>query len=228
MAYRIAISYEAGLHISLANVPDGTYIILIEGLPEGVFFNELAEVLNGVLLLELFGITADMEGTHILTLTLLDEDGNVVATAGMFALTIGDPAPVPPVPEQPVPLPVQETNLLRFVIGSPQYAANGMPRSIIDNVAPFIDPVYDRTMMPLRAVAESLGATVTWVEETRTVIIVRAGVTITLPVDAPLPGGMGMPAIVDGRTFVPLAYVAEQLGANVRWDGDARAVYVLL
>ena len=160
-----------------------------------------------------------MEGLHILTLTLLDEDGNIVATTNVLALTIGDPASVAeiPAPVQPQ-VQLQETSQLRFTIGSPQYTANGIPSSIVDNQAPFIDPVYERTMMPLRAVAEALGADVIWNEETRTVILVRNGVTLTVPIDAALPDGMGMPAIVDGRTFVPLRYVAEMLGANVRWD----------
>ena len=41
-------------------------------------------------------------------------------------------------------------------------------------------------------------------------------------------GGMGNPAIVNGRTFVPIAYVAQMLGANTRWDEANRAVYISL
>jgi len=41
-----------------------------------------------------------------------------------------------------------------------------------------------------------------------------------------LPGGLGAPMIVDERTFVPLRYVAENLGASVRWDGDTSTAYI--
>jgi DUF2075 family protein len=37
---------------------------------------------------------------------------------------------------------------------------------------------------------------------------------------------MGTPAIVGGRTFVPLRYVSVVLGADVHWDEVNRAVYV--
>jgi hypothetical protein len=38
---------------------------------------------------------------------------------------------------------------------------------------------------------------------------------------------MGMPAIVEGRTFVPIAYISNMMGATVSWDGDARAIYIV-
>jgi hypothetical protein len=37
---------------------------------------------------------------------------------------------------------------------------------------------------------------------------------------------MGMPMIVNDRTFVPLRYVSEILGADIHWDEANRAVYV--
>jgi len=37
---------------------------------------------------------------------------------------------------------------------------------------------------------------------------------------------MGTPMIVDGRTFVPLGYIATAIGATPRWDGDANAAYI--
>ncbi|MCL2399776.1 MAG: copper amine oxidase N-terminal domain-containing protein, partial [Defluviitaleaceae bacterium] len=229
----VTISYDgvANLVIATENITAGTYAISILGLPVGIVVPAYADVLNNQLLLVLPGITVDMMGIHYLTITIYNANGEIIATRDGFAFTITDIIPAQelvPVPTQPI-TPISEGSVsLRFVINSSQYTANGVQMSIADNAAPFIDPIYERTMMPLRAVAESLGATVTWVEETRTVIIVRAGQTITLSIDEALPAGMGMPAIVNGRTFVPLRYVAELLGADVRWDNDARAVYVLM
>lgn len=111
-----------------------------------------------------------------------------------------------------------------FQIGS-LYALSSGVTSILD-APPFIDPATDRTMVPLRAVAEGLGATVEWHDATRTVEIWRLDVGMFLSVDGPLPGGMGVPMIVNDRTFVPLRYVSEMLGASVRWDDGSRTVYV--
>jgi len=116
--------------------------------------------------------------------------------------------------------------VLRFEIGNPAYTRDGVERQSIDGVAPFADPGSDRMMLPLRTVAEALGANVDWIEATRTILISRDGVTVSIPVDEPLPGGVGMPVIVDGRTFVPIDYVAQELGAEVRQGTDAQAVYV--
>ena len=114
--------------------------------------------------------------------------------------------------------------VLRFQIDSPYFYNNWVTQEIVDRVTPFI--AEGRTMLPLATVATALGATTNWNEEEREVVIIRHGITLSLSVDDTLPNDMGSPVIVDGRTFVPLAYVAQELGADTRWDGDERAVYV--
>jgi|GEM_PF-3885584 len=112
--------------------------------------------------------------------------------------------------------------LLRLSIGNVIYTHNGVPQTA--EVAPFI---YDgRTMIPLRLVAETLGAEVNWSAETRTVTIDRNSTNLSLVLDSPLPNNMGTPTSVSGRTFVPVRYVSEMLGAHIRWDGVNFAVYV--
>jgi len=113
---------------------------------------------------------------------------------------------------------------LRFVIGSRTFSLNGISRT--SDVAPFIDPDYDRAMLPLRVIAENLGAQVSWAYETRTVSIFSDTNSLSLTIDEPLPNGMGVPVIRNDRTLVPLRYIAEILGAIVYWDEDNRAAYV--
>ncbi|MCL2841438.1 MAG: copper amine oxidase N-terminal domain-containing protein [Defluviitaleaceae bacterium] len=125
------------------------------------------------------------------------------------------PAILPP--ESHIPSPVT----LRFVVGSTTYSINGVPVQI--EAAPFIDTAYNRTMMPLRVVAEALGATVDWNGATRTITINQY---TTLSIGVALPDGMGAPVIVNDRTFVPIRYVAEILSADVEWDGTNRAIYI--
>ncbi len=47
-----------------------------------------------------------------------------------------------------------------------------------------------------------------------------------LTIGEQLPDGMGTAAIIDNRTFVPVRYIAEQLAANVVWDGGTKQVYI--
>jgi hypothetical protein len=148
--------------------------------------------------------------------------------SGRFTITYmaGFSAPhvAPPATGQVTPLVAPQIITMRFAIGSTIYTIGGIAGQI--EAAPFIDPVYERTMIPVRAIAEGLGATVDWDEATRTVFIIRGGEVITLTVGVPLPGDMGTAAIVDGRTFVPARYVSEVLNATVRWDGTNQAVYI--
>ncbi|MCL1863196.1 MAG: stalk domain-containing protein [Defluviitaleaceae bacterium] len=111
---------------------------------------------------------------------------------------------------------------LRLVVGQNQFTQNGVQQT--NESAPFISE--GRTMIPLRVIAEALGANVDWNEATRSVIIISGDITLNLPVGEPLPGGMGEAMIVDGRTFVPVRYVSEMLGAEITWDDQNRAVYV--
>jgi hypothetical protein len=132
--------------------------------------------------------------------------------------------PVPPIGEI-IGTPIAEDMggiTLRFVIGEETFTRNNVPQEL--DVAPYIEA--GRTMVPLAAISAGLDASVRWDAPTRTVHIVRGAITLAINVDEPLPGDMGMPAMVDGRTFVPLAYVSEMLGATTRWDPAYRAVYV--
>jgi hypothetical protein len=120
------------------------------------------------------------------------------------------------------PSPISNESTLSFTIGSYDFLHNETVQQL--DVAPFIS--QGRTMVPLRIIAESLGAEVDWNSSTRTVIIAGREEMINLTVDVPLLGDMGTPVIVNGFTFVPVRYVSETLGATVRWDGENNAVYI--
>lgn len=84
-----------------------------------------------------------------------------------------------------------------------------------------------RTLLPMRATFEALGQTVDWNEETRTV---TSG-EIVLQIDNPVALVKGEEVVLDvpaklinGRTFVPLRFVAESLGKEVNWDGEQNRI----
>ena len=83
-------------------------------------------------------------------------------------------------------------------------------------------------MISVRELAYTLGAEVVWQADTRSVLVSTSTYSHTLYIDVSLPHGMGKPLIVEGTTYVPLRYVAETLGATVRWDNTDRIVSVYM
>ncbi len=97
--------------------------------------------------------------------------------------------------------------------------------------------INDRTMVPLRAIAEALGCTVEFSDATREITIRRTdgvvlsmtlgmntatktradGVSATTTLDA-------APVIVNDRTLVPLRFVSENLDLTATWVEDTKTV----
>ena len=99
------------------------------------------------------------------------------------------------------------------------------------DVAPEV--VKGRTMLPIRAVAEALGAKVGWDKNTRQVTLTRAGDTVVMTVGsrtATLNGKalkMSVAPLISGnRTLIPVRYVAKFFGQNVEWDPETRRVFI--
>ena len=79
--------------------------------------------------------------------------------------------------------------------------------------------INDRTMVPLRFIAESFGADIKWIGADETVEIRMDDRLLKLIIGKTGPG-LDTPAIIKGgRTMVPIRYVAEYLGASVKWIG---------
>jgi endonuclease YncB( thermonuclease family) len=90
-----------------------------------------------------------------------------------------------------------------------------------------------RTLVPLRAIFEALGATVEWEQSTNTVTGVQGNKIVKLQIDnkvATVDGKeiiLDVPAIaINGSTFVPVRFIAESLGAKVDWDNNTKTVIV--
>ena len=100
---------------------------------------------------------------------------------------------------------------------------------IIFDVTPQI--IDGRTLVPMRAIFESLGLNVTWEAETKTAIGKNSKDTISFTVgakEANVNGslmGLDVPAsIIDGRTMIPLRFLSESMGYNVVWVADSKLV----
>lgn len=93
--------------------------------------------------------------------------------------------------------------------------------------------VRARTLMPIRAIAEKLGADVDWDPKTRTITINKDDQTIVLVLDKPTARVNGKaakmdvpPHVIRGRTMVPLRFVAENLGLNITYINEAQTVVI--
>jgi len=104
-------------------------------------------------------------------------------------------------------------------------------KQLATDVGPVLE--QSRTLVPLRVILEHLGAKVTYTHETKTIVVVKSNTILTLQVNscdafqnAQLIT-LDVPAqVVDGRTLVPLRFVGQALGAEVRWDNHAKTVIV--
>ena len=101
------------------------------------------------------------------------------------------------------------------------------------DTTPFIE--NDRTLVPMRAIFEALGAKVNWDGETKTIVSYDpiSDVSITMQIDsANMFVGeekveLDVPAkIVNDRTVVPIRAIAEGMNSKVDWDGETRTVTV--
>ncbi|MBO8168489.1 MAG: copper amine oxidase N-terminal domain-containing protein [Thermoanaerobacteraceae bacterium] len=90
-----------------------------------------------------------------------------------------------------------------------------------------------RTLIPVRAVTETLGAKVGWDPETSTITITRDDITIVInlgSMEYTVNGEVktfDVPAqLINNRTFVPLRYIAEELGEKVSYDPETGDVNI--
>jgi len=98
-----------------------------------------------------------------------------------------------------------------------------------------------RTLVPIRAIVEALGGSIDWNDTEKMVAITLKDTTIKLwinksqaQVDAPLlilkwideSNHKVVPEIINGRTMVPVRFVAEILGCSVDWDSNTKTITI--
>jgi hypothetical protein len=119
-------------------------------------------------------------------------------------------------------------------IGSPTLAEDGVSRAL--DSPPVIK--NGRTLVPIRAIIEALGGTLGWdaVAKKATVALGTKGIAlwigkggatvngVSTPIDAANPNVV--PEIINGRTMLPLRFVAENLGATVSWDAGTQTITI--
>ena len=102
---------------------------------------------------------------------------------------------------------------------------------VTNDVAPVIR--NSRTMLPARFVVEALGGAVAWNEAEQKVTITKDGDVLEIFINEPFATVNGKPVELDApafieadRTYLPLRFVAEYLGAEVNWDAQEQSVTI--
>ncbi|MCL2169618.1 MAG: N-acetylmuramoyl-L-alanine amidase family protein [Defluviitaleaceae bacterium] len=109
--------------------------------------------------------------------------------------------------------------------------------NINGHVLPVVDVpsiiVQSRTFVPVRHVFESLGAVVDFHPEHNRVLIAHGASLIVLYIGSDIfrhnENEILMdvaPQVIDGRTMVPISFIAGQLGFEVGWDNDTSTVFL--
>ena len=104
-----------------------------------------------------------------------------------------------------------------------------------DKLAFDVEPqlINDRTMVPMRKIFESMGASVEWDGTSYTVTAKKDGISVVMQINNNVINVNGVdvtldvpPMIVNDRTLVPVRAVAESFDATVEWDGGSKTVVI--
>jgi len=104
------------------------------------------------------------------------------------------------------------------------------------NVAFTVPPMIDNgsTLVPMRAIFEAMGATVSWDQATQTATGVKGDTKVILPIGSTSPTINGtvktiaVPGkVVNGSTLAPLRFIGEAFGGTVTWDGATQTATIV-
>ncbi len=133
--------------------------------------------------------------------------------------------------------------LIMTFSGSQVFAINPQPeppaeiKVIVDDQVLPLDTtpliVEGRTLVPVRAIFEALGATVEWNPVTQSIKAIKGSLIITMQIGqktayiSDVPKTLDVPArLYNNRTLVPLRFVGEALGAKVDWNEQTRKIII--
>ena len=94
--------------------------------------------------------------------------------------------------------------------------------------------INGRTLVPIRAIIEAFGGMVGWDESTKTVLLTMEDDIIRLVIDsntAYLNDNAETidtaPAVINGRTMLPIRFVAEGFNLGVAWNSSTQTVWIV-
>lgn len=211
---------EKRLYVSMEKAPADARFVLMDAKPLETSPNPEIQTLN-------FGQKLAIHMTNIKTLEL---------AVSFTPLAVGEGAPtathsfVPmsqwTVRDAKAKTAVQAEDATILMLGSPNALSRGS-KTYVDPENLDVMPIEKdgRTLVPVRFIAESLGAQVDWDEATSTVSVNEGATEIKLVIDQNEMSVNGSTTLLDvpaetinDRTMLPLRALAEALGRRVFWD----------
>ena len=135
------------------------------------------------------------------------------------------------------PLFILTSLILALTLAVPAFAFDNIPTVILDgktlsfDVPPQI--TSSQQLMPVRAIFEVMGASVSWDDNTKTATAVKGNTTVVLPLNSQfaeindVPYALDeAPEIVAGRILAPLNFVVDAFGAQVVWNDSTQTATI--
>ncbi|SCY37565.1 stalk domain-containing protein [Alkaliphilus peptidifermentans] len=175
-------------------------------------------------------------GTYKYTITVTDKNGRVSKESFIQIIEEKTEAVQQ---EEPTGEPIKEEETIApkihilLTIGESEIKIDN--EAYLLDATPFIDVASNRTLVPIRFISEALGAEVIWLSETRQVIIKDGEKEILLTIDSKEVLVNGEAIMIDceaailppGRTYAPLRFICEALGATVEYDPETREIMIV-
>lgn len=129
---------------------------------------------------------------------------------------------------------VVPVSLIELSVGNSTFFVNGVPK-VLDS-PPIIK--NSRTLVPIRAIVETMGGDIKWYPTDRRVDIQYKDQNISLWIGMNIAKVNGkntmidpdnpnvVPEIINGRTMLPLRFVAEALGCQVEWIEQTKTIKI--
>jgi len=124
---------------------------------------------------------------------------------------------------------LNQNETLVLTLGSNQALVNGNTLELA--TPPVVDK--DTTIVPLRFISETFGASVEWLPETREITVQHDEMLVTMQPDntnAVVNGDAQTlqiaPSIIDGVTMVPLRFLAENMRYGVNFNPESKEIHI--
>ncbi|KAF1085275.1 hypothetical protein SPSYN_01411 [Sporotomaculum syntrophicum] len=125
-------------------------------------------------------------------------------------------------------------NLISLQIGSPDMLVNGKQQKIDPgrNTTPMV--IDGRSMVPIKSIIEAMGGEVAWdsVEQKVSVKLKDSNVEVWIGSNKAKVNGLNAitdtaPSVINGRTMLPLRFISENLGSDVKYNSSTQKVTII-
>ena len=124
--------------------------------------------------------------------------------------------------------------IVSLQIDNPIMTVNGVEQEIDEGMGTSPEIVGERTLVPVRAIIEAFGGSVFWDDAEKSVLLDMNGDEITLFIDSNTTYLNGTeeildvaPTVINGRTMLPIRFIAEGFNLGVGWNGQERTIYIV-